>query len=46
MKAIDYEDEMIDIEQDEGFYLNEEELLENDEIDAVSEAFIRGYKAA
>ncbi|HIH39608.1 TPA: hypothetical protein HA219_02735 [Candidatus Woesearchaeota archaeon] len=48
MKDADFEEEMIDmidIEEDESF-VNEEELLEEDEIDAITEAFLRGYKAA
>ena len=48
MKEADFEEEMIDmidIEEDESF-VNEEELLEEDEIDAITEAFLRGYKAA
>ena len=43
MKEEFYE-EMIDLE--EQSFIDEEALLEEDEIDAIAEAFFRGYKAA
>ena len=40
------EEEVIDLEEDQEFYLNEEELLEDDEISDIEEAFIKGYSHA
>ncbi len=45
MKDVDFEEEMIDLEEEQSF-IDEEMLLEEDEIDAIDEAFLRGYKAA
>lgn len=41
----DIEEDLIDLENKEMF-IDEDELLEEDEIDAITEAFLRGYKAA
>jgi len=45
MKEEEFDEELIDLETEES-YINEEELLDEDEIDAITEAFLRGYKAA
>ena len=40
------EEEVIDLEGDQEFYLNGEELLEDDEISDIEEAFMKGYSHA
>lgn len=44
MKDAEDTEELIDLEQES--FIDEQELLEEDEIDAITEAFLRGYKAA
>ncbi len=47
MRNVDVDEELLDeSSEDEGMYLNEEELLENDEISPFEEAFIKGYGSA
>ena len=44
MKELDFDEEFV--EEQEGIDIDEEELLDDDELDSRSAAFIRGYKAS